>query len=107
MSDKGVLTITPSTGSAISYDARDYVKYSIEVKNGNEIYVNGEKVGTITVDVADPTLSVVNNELLVNGKSQNPKIMLPKAVAAYVTYKFKTSFSEASIVKSNITVKPE
>lgn len=107
MSDKGVLTITPSTGSAISYDARDYVKYSIEVKNGNEIYVNGEKVGTITVDVADPTLSVVNNELLVNGKSQNPKIMLPKAVAAYVTYTFKTSFSEASIVKSNITVKPE
>ena len=82
MSDKGVLTITPSTGSAISYDARDYVKYSIEVKNGNEIYVNGEKVGTITVDVADPTLSVVNNELLVNGKSQNPKIMLPEAAAA-------------------------
>ena len=106
MSDKGVLTITPLTGSAISYDARDYVKYSIEVKNGNEIYVNGEKVGTITVDVADPTLSVVNNELLVNGKSQNPKIMLPKA-AAYVTYTFKTSFSEASIVKSIITVKPE
>ena len=82
MSDKGVLTITPSTGSAISYDARNYVKYSIEVKNGNEIYVNGEKVGTITVDVADPTLSVVNNELLVNGKSQNPKIMLPEAAAA-------------------------
>ena len=107
MSDKGVLTITPSTGSAISYDARDYVKYSIEVKNGNQIYVNGEKVGTITVDAADPTLSVVNNELLVNGKSQNPKIMLPKAAAAYVTYTFKTSFSEASIVKSNITVKPE
>lgn len=81
MSDKGVLTITPSTGSAISYDARNYVKYSIEVKNGNEIYVNGEKVGTITVDVADPTLSVVNNELLVNGKSQNPKIMLPEAAS--------------------------
>lgn len=33
--------------------------------------------------------------------------MLPKAAAAYVTYTFKTSFSEASIVKSNITVKPE
>ena len=81
MSDKGVLTITPSTGSAISYDARNYVKYSIEVKNGNEIYVNGEKVGTITVDVADPTLSVVNNELLVNGKSQNPKVMLPEAAS--------------------------
>ena len=81
MSDKGVLTITPSFGSAISYDARDYVKYSIEVKNGNEIYVNGEKVGTITVDVADPTLSVVNNELLVNGKSQNPKVMLPEATS--------------------------
>ena len=82
MDDKGVLTITPSSGSAISYDAAKYVKYNIEVKNGNEIYVNGEKVGTITIDVADPTISVVNNELLVNGKSQNPKVMLPEAAVA-------------------------
>lgn len=79
MSDKGVLTITPSSGSAITYDAKEYVKYSIEVKNGNEIYVNGEKVGTIAVDVTDPVLSVKDNELLVNGKSQNPKIILPAA----------------------------
>ena len=82
MDDKGVLTITPSSGSAITYDAAKYVKYNIEVKNGNEIYVNGEKVGTITIDVADPTISVVNNELLVNGKSQNPKVMLPEAAVA-------------------------
>lgn len=83
MDDKGVLTITPSTGSAITYDATKYVKYDIEVKNGNEIYVNGEKVGTIdTPEVKDPTISVVNNELLVNGKSQDPKVILPSASAA-------------------------
>lgn len=88
MDDKGVLTITPSAGSAITYDATKYVKYSIEVKNGNEIYVNGEKVGTITVatpEVKDPTISVVNNELLVNGKSQNPKVMLPEAATPCVS----------------------
>lgn len=86
MDDKGVLTITPSAGSAITYDATKYVKYSIEVKNGNEIYVNGEKVGTIdTPEVKDPTISVVNNELLVNGKSQNPKVMLPEAATPCVS----------------------
>lgn len=89
MDDKGVLTITPSVGSAITYDATKYVKYSIEVKNDNEIYVNGEKVGTIaTPEVKDPTISVVNNELLVNGKSQDPKVMLPEAPAAIPSLAF-------------------
>lgn len=83
MDDKGVLTITPSSGNPITYDARKYIKYSIEIKNGNEIHVNGSKIGTVTVP--DPKLSVVNNELLVNGKSQNPKIILPKASTSSIS----------------------
>ena len=39
-------------------------------------------------------------------KNAGTKLMSP-VVAAYVTYTFKTSFSEASIVKSNIIVIPE
>jgi hypothetical protein len=64
MGTDGKLTITPSTGSAIVYDAKDYVTYDIKLE-GNKLIVNGAEKGSVTFDV-----KLEGNKLIVNGTEQ-------------------------------------
>lgn len=97
MGTDGKLTITPSVGSAIIYDAKSYVTYDIKLE-GNNLIVNGANKGTVaipaltfdngllksgTTTVADLTswlksgLTVVDGFLAING--QKTSVAIPAA----------------------------
>lgn len=88
MGTDGKLTITPSVGNAIVYDAKNYVTYDIKLE-GNNLIVNGANKGSVvippltfengvlksgTATVADLTswmksgLTVVDGFLAINGQ---------------------------------------
>jgi len=55
----GKLIITPSTGTAITYDAKDYVTYDIKLE-GNKLFVNGQEKGSVAI----PALTFNNGKLM-------------------------------------------
>lgn len=55
----GKLTITPSTGNPIVYDAKNYVTYDIKLED-NKLYVNGQEKGSVTI----PALTFNNGKLM-------------------------------------------
>lgn len=59
MGTDGKLTITPSTGNPIVYDAKSYVTYDIKLE-GNKLYVNGVEKGSVTI----PALSFKDGKLM-------------------------------------------
>jgi outer membrane murein-binding lipoprotein Lpp len=102
MGTDGKLTITPSVGSAIIYDAKSYVTYDIKLE-GNNLIVNGANKGTVaipaltfdngllksgTTTVADLTswlksgLTVVDGFLAING--QKTSVAIPAAAGKTV-----------------------
>lgn len=102
MGTDGKLTITPSTGTAIVYDAKNYVTYDIALTN-NVLTVNGVNKGTVaipaltfadgvlksgTTTVADLTswlktgLTVVDGYLAING--QKTSVAIPVAAGKTV-----------------------
>jgi len=62
LGNDGKLTITPSVGNAITYDAKNYVTYDIKLE-GNKLYVNGTEKGTVTL----PALTFENGLLKSGG----------------------------------------
>lgn len=62
MGTDGKLTITPSTGSAIVYDAKNYVTYDIALVN-NVLTVNGVNKGTVAI----PALTFGADNKLMSG----------------------------------------
>ncbi len=97
MGTDGKLTITPSVGNAIVYDAKNYVTYDIKLE-GNNLIVNGANKGSVvippltfdngllksgTATVADLTawlksgLTVVDGFLAING--QKTTVAIPAA----------------------------
>ena len=62
MGTDGKLTITPSTGSAIVYDAKTYVTYDISL-TGNNLMVNGVNKGTVAI----PALTFGADNKLMSG----------------------------------------
>ena len=60
----GKLTITPSTGSAIVYDAKNYVTYDIKLEN-NVLTVNGVNKGTVAI----PALTFGADNKLMSGST--------------------------------------
>lgn len=84
MDANGILTITPSTGSAITYNARTYVTYDMKLE-GNKLMVKGPGETTYTekgtVDVSGATAPILSidpatGELKLNGVSSNPKVIV-------------------------------
>jgi hypothetical protein len=64
--ENGTIILEKSDGTTINY-APTVEPTVVEVKNGTEIWVNGEKVGSI--DVADPVIEIKNGtEIWVNGE---------------------------------------
>jgi len=97
MGTDGKLTITPSVGTAIVYDAKTYVTYDIKLE-GNNLIVNGANKGSVTIPpltfdngllksgtttVADLTswlkggLTVIDGFLAING--QKTTVAIPAA----------------------------
>lgn len=97
MGTDGKLTITPSVGTAIIYDAKNYVTYDIKLE-GNNLIVNGANKGSVVIPpltfengvlksgtavVADLTawmksgLTVVDGFLAING--QKTTVAIPVA----------------------------
>ncbi len=62
MGTDGKLTITPSTGTAIVYDAKNYVTYDIALTN-NVLTVNGVNKGTVAI----PALTFGADNKLMSG----------------------------------------
>lgn len=62
MGTDGKLTITPSTGSAIVYDAKSYVTYDVVLTN-NVLTVNGVNKGTVAI----PALTFGADNKLMSG----------------------------------------
>jgi outer membrane murein-binding lipoprotein Lpp len=62
MGTDGKLTITPSTGTAIVYDAKAYVTYDITL-TGNNLMVNGVNKGTVAI----PALTFGADNKLMSG----------------------------------------
>ncbi|MDX9749375.1 MAG: hypothetical protein RBT57_12835, partial [Paludibacter sp.] len=58
MGTDGKLTITPSVGTAIIYDAKNYVTYDIKLE-GNNLIVNGANKGSVVI----PPLTFENGVL--------------------------------------------
>lgn len=111
MGTDGKLTITPSAGSAIVYDATQYVKYTISLSSDGKLTVNGASAGQVTIPalsfgsdgklmsgstvVADLTTFLKNgltvgadNYLYVNG--QKTSVLIPAAYVAQTTVKLVT-----------------
>lgn len=114
MGTDGKLTITPSTGAAIVYDAKTYVTYDIALTN-NVLTVNGVNKGTVAIPaltfadgvlksgtstVADLTswlksgLTVVDGMLAINGQKTSVAISVPAG----------KSVKDVTLVGNNVTV---
>lgn len=103
MGTDGKLTITPSTGTAIVYDAKSYVTYDIALSSAGVLTVNGVNKGAVTIPaltfdngvlksgtttVADLSswlktgLTVVDGYLAING--QKTSVAIPVAAGKTV-----------------------